>query len=955
MWLLNCYQCLLSGCFAEWRRGCFSSHCSFTVQLPVISTALLLHPTMPTQSMLPFVESPEALTQDSLISNSASIPGSGSSMTPHATYPSKTVAQYGANESPSCMFCDQTFNHQDEVGHHVLTQHPTTFFEPAVLRIEAEFRIPGQRPCPKPGSFTLDKEEVHTCIVCGLVSQDAGELETHLRKHKDYFTYCCNVCGRRFREPWFLKNHMKMHGKSGAKSKALQDQEVPVTVNGVVQEPVLEPVVTAYKMCMVCGFFFPDHSSLVKHSKVHNREAGPGKDEDAESKGTTTESLTQKSFFHSLNLKPSPGGKSLKPERISNWIPQLDPYNTFQAWQLATRGKIAVGPVTTKEMGPEASTDNEDCSSDKEQMSTTCYDGQRDKNIKEVLSRELKSQQRAVAAILEPQLPQRRSLMQKSKENERPTTCEECQRTFKTYHQLVLHSRVHKREGGGEESPTSFTDGTLPRAGSAAHSEDGNEESFDTGEKPYKCVYCDYAGAQRTSLKYHLERRHKDNLSVETLSKPVTPLLSRSDRKGNSALKRSKLWLPVVKGELQDKLQSPDGELDKAAIQNDDEHEKVIADQAFNPTENVTIKFPEAVNLKVEKEEIKDENCEDPLNLSLKVCLSVPASTQPRNALIPSVCSFCTYKTIHPEVLIMHKRLTHKDKCDGVRKNTYAKQRRLTGCPPALQGKDVSPLAMIDRRHPRRTKSPPCQLTKPKEITPAHLLRTPKLSHAPFYAGRHERKRFGLNDESHSGHESAHLTEQVRKSSRAGMYQTERLPTFTKIAAAERSFPRRSPAMWQSDAAHRFLSSQFGTLPQIGEPSSKRLKQALPAGDASYRGPPPGDGPIRLRLQGSSVKGISQGVRPPADILTPIKSVAIGGGLDADWNMMNLLRACTPNNLASLYHGVPANQNIMGLTNPRAGGRSVLFQHLPTLPSLPRRELSAPISNQHYVTSDNTT
>ena len=30
------------------------------------------------------------------------------------------------------------------------------------------------------------------------------------------------------------------------------------------------------------------------------------------------------------------------------------------------------------------------------------------------------------------------------------------------------------------------------------------------GEKPYKCEFCDYAAAQKTSLRYHLERHHKD-------------------------------------------------------------------------------------------------------------------------------------------------------------------------------------------------------------------------------------------------------------------------------------------------------------------------------------------------------------------------------------------------------------------------------------------------------------
>ncbi|XP_054638734.1 zinc finger protein 217 [Dunckerocampus dactyliophorus] len=888
---------------------------------------------MPTDSLLPFLESPDGLAQDSLTSNSANIPGPGSSMTPHGNYLLK------ANEPPSCMFCDKTFTHQDEVGPHVLTQHPTTFFEPAVLRIEAEFRIPGQRARPKAGSTAPEKEEVHSCVVCGQVWQDAGELENHLRKHKDYFTYCCNVCGRRFKEPWFLKNHMKMHGKTGTKNKALQDQENPVTVNGVVQEAASEPVVTAYKMCMVCGFFFPDHESLVEHSQVHNRELEPGKDEDSDK-----EFVNQNSFLHSLNLKPHPPGKSLQPERTSKWIPQLDPYNTFQAWQLATKGKVAVGPISTKDMSQEASTDNEDCSSDKEQTNTTWPDAQVDKTVKDVPSRELRSQHQVQAVDRrEPRLLQRQSLMQKSKDTERPTTCEECRRTFKTYHQLVLHSRVHKRDAGGD-SPTSSTEGTLSRAGSADHGDDGAEDGAEdaamaehfaagedgfyrakvrskhcsycgksfrssyyltvhlrthTGEKPYKCVYCDYAAAQRTSLKYHLERRHKDKPCVEIPSKPVP---SPSDGKlANEAAKRPQPWL----SEDGAPRESCESERDKA------DPEKVMA-------ENAPVTFPVAAHLKVEKEE--DEDCDVPLNLSLKVSLSVP----PRNALIPSACSFCTYKTIYPEVLIMHKRLTHKEKSDVCRKNLYSKQRRLTGCPPALQGQDVPPLATLDRRHPRRTKSPPPQTARPKEPTPkqthdGRLCDVPR-SRVP------EPTRFN-------------------NPSSGGKYQTEQPPILARVAAAERSFPGRSGgAAWQSDAARLFLSDPFGSLTQISEPSGKRLKLTLPAGDArpGFRGTPPGEGVIR-----------------PPQGRAPIKSpsiTTIEGGLGTDWDMMNLLRSCAPNNLASLYHAVPGNPSHGRLANTRAGGRSVLFQHLTQpRPNPQRREAPDPASKQQHATSDSAT
>lgn len=432
---------------------------------------------MPTHTLLPFVESPDGLGQDILISGSASMPGAGSSMTPHSPASEKAVLQTGGRLPLFCMFCDQTFTDQEDLGPHVLTQHPTTLFEPAVLRVEAEFRIPGERVRPKPVNLPLEEEEVLTCIVCSQISQDASELEAHMRKHKDYFTYGCNVCGRRFREPWFLKNHMKMHGsKPGARSKAQQDLETPVTVNGIIQDQTPDPVVTVYKMCMVCGFFFPDQESLVEHSKVHNRDIEPGKDQDKEGQDTTAESSgDQETFLQSLKLWPCSDGNNVLPERSSKWIAQLDPFNTYQAWQLATKGKVAVGPNNAKDTGQDASTDNDDYGSDKEELINIWSEGQGDKPAREVLGRELRSQQQTTVESPSPE-PDQRSLMPR-KDKERPTNCKECGRTFKTYHQLVLHSRVHKRERGGEESPTASID----RVASLDRAEDGSEDGYEDG------------------------------------------------------------------------------------------------------------------------------------------------------------------------------------------------------------------------------------------------------------------------------------------------------------------------------------------------------------------------------------------------------------------------------------------------------------------------------------------
>ncbi|XP_029012802.1 zinc finger protein 217 [Betta splendens] len=955
---------------------------------------------MPTHSLLPFVESPDGLAQDILKNSSASIPMPVSSMTPHNNYIDKGVS---GGVSLSCMFCDQAFSHQDELGPHVLTEHPTTFYEPAVLRVEAEFRIPGERPRPKPCSLPSEKDEVHSCIVCGQVSQDASELETHMRKHKDYFTYCCNVCGRRFREPWFLKNHMKMHVKS--KNKAQQELETPVTINGITQEYASQSVVTVYKMCMVCGFFFPDYDSLAEHSKVHNREVEP----DKENMHATPESTSkQEAFLQSMNLVPCSAINSLQQEISSKWIPQLDPFNTYQAWQLATKGKIAVGPSNTKDIGQEASTDNEDCNSDKEE-------GQGDKVAKESLRKEQQSQQQA--GVENPKL-QRRSLMQKVNDKERPTTCEECQRTFRTYHQLVLHSRVHKRERGGEESPTSSVEGKLSRAGSMENAEEGSEEGFDeaaltdnlgsgedgsdrskgrskecsfcgksfrssyyltvhlrthTGEKPYKCAYCDYAAAQKTSLKYHLDRRHKDKPYVDIPSKPMPSMPSPNDGKhahdNENPISKTTLWVPGVRscttGMPENSIDSKPG---KPLIQM---YEKIIAKSASSsPTEALT-KFPTPVNLKMETENIKEENSEGPLNLSLKVSLSIGVGADPGNELIPIACSFCAYTTMYPEVLIMHKKLSHKDKCNSTKRNSFGcglKQRRYTGCPPALEGKDVTPLSVIDRRHPRRTKSPPPQTAKPQDKTSVNPPQgsKPSLVHAPPHDVVQETQSNRQNIDFGARQESSRYTAVVRKPHTGTKYVMDRSGLPDRLGIDERSYPVRSGVIWHSDAARMCLSSQFGSLPQMdfGESSSKRLKYMAPTGREAETSEQPGfrrpagGGSSRLIMSGKSVKPTSQGPGPStvSEALAPVKntSTVIGGGLDTDWSMMNLLHSYTPNDLVSLYHSTSTNSSHGGLANPRAGGRTVLYQHLPTLPSLPRREPSA-FSNHCYRSADKTT
>lgn len=401
---------------------------------------------------------------------------------------------------------------------------------------------------------------------------------------------------------------------------------------------------------------------------------------------------------------------------------------------------------------------------------------------------------------------------------------------------------------------------------------------------------------------------------------------------------RSKLWIPGPRAganaKPEDRFNSIRGKLAKPLAQVNAEYEKLIAKTAHSPAEDVHIKCPIPVNLTMERKGIKEDSFEAPLNLSLKVSLSISPSSEPRNALLPTACSSCSYTTLYPEVLVMHKKLTHKDKSDMTKKNGIRgslKQKRYTGCPPALDGKDVAPLPMIERRHPRRTKSPTPQPAKPPEKTPStnpppaakrSPIRVPRPEVAP------ETQRFRSITEPHVNQGSSRFTELVKESSR---YVMGRLGPSDRVGIGERSYPVRGGVVWPADAARLCLSSRFGNLPHmdLGEPSIKRLKYSMPTGmemDATDKPGfriPAGDGSNRLFISGRSMKTSSQGSSPSnlPEAFGPVKAMTptTGGSMDTDWNMINILRSYSPSDLASLYHGTAANPSHGGLANPRPG------------------------------------
>lgn len=475
-----------------------------TIQVALISNikASIIHVginkgNMPTQPLLAYMDGPDGIAStvgSRMENNDATMPIKGANTISYKNLQDKFLMQGEGCLPLDCMFCDQTFKHPEDLGKHVLMQHRPTLCEPAVLRVEAEYLShleKGQLKTDLPSSDVSEKDnQDFSCVVCGQTFDEAFDVEAHMRKHKDSFTYWCNVCGRRFKEPWFLKNHMRTHtGKPGSRSKTPQGSESPITINEVVQDQITENITSPYKICMVCGFLFQNKESLIKHSKVHTKDSVAGDDGSQADGGGKEKRSPREEFLQFLNLKPRLPPSSGKLEKPVKWIAELDPFSTYQAWQLATKGKIAIGHGQIKEPGQEGSTDNDDSSSDKEELGEIW-------NVSKVSQTESMGKNKAsktgsctgisrypcreVPSVeIDPKFPQNK---------DKPTHCSECGKAFRTYHQLVLHSRVHKRDRKNDAEANSV-DGKPPRATLAdgvtldenAPGEGGSEDGSEDG------------------------------------------------------------------------------------------------------------------------------------------------------------------------------------------------------------------------------------------------------------------------------------------------------------------------------------------------------------------------------------------------------------------------------------------------------------------------------------------
>ncbi|XP_041798529.1 zinc finger protein 516-like isoform X2 [Chelmon rostratus] len=627
-----------------------------------------------------------------------------------------------------CRLCGYEALREDQLLSHIEKVHITADTEETTVKEEAVVEPDAPQP-QSDGTFP--------CETCGQVFTQAWFLKSHMKKHAGILDHCCRICGRRFREAWFLKSHMKTHNtKSRSRSKA-DSAEHPATINDVAQDPdlVTGSVASIYQMCSKCGNLFHSRESLRAHEKVHSLSYGRKSQSEYRLSDDEDSPAAKRRYLDFLNLQPV-DEKNLdekeesEKKMLGQRIPELDPVCSYQAWQLATKGRV-VEPVE-----PNYKASFGGGSMGEESLAGAAVVFEKESSRYVLQGQEKRSSGRRSSSGLgshassgdrtpeslsdseyRPLARQERRRSSQSQASAKSNECFECGKVFRSRHQMIVHQRVHRKDGGrasvGDKERTARDDrwGSTsdPESGSPSRpstpgygdsppastlgdqaSEMGTANSGDIAdEKPYICSLCDFATAEFKTYSTHVRVQHA--AAPEDRPSPIPSPSSSSDRGTPSGYSKLK----------------------KALLQG-------LNNSASPPTYLSARSSPLDPSM-------------TPVDLCVRAegCRGIASLTLDRKSLPSHKCSFCSHSTRYPEVLWMHQTVAHRINSSSsnlapkwalknstkVSRDNFLSSRRRTGPPPVLEGKECPPLPPVMRA--QRTRPPTYSSEAPKKSKPA--------------------------------------------------------------------------------------------------------------------------------------------------------------------------------------------------------------------------------------------
>ncbi|KAM3873586.1 zinc finger protein 516-like [Diretmus argenteus] len=859
-----------------------------------------------------------------------------------------------------CRLCGYEAQREDQLLSHIEKVHITADTEEETpVKEEAGTESEVMQP-QSDGTFP--------CETCGQVFTQAWFLKSHMKKHAGILEHCCRICGRRFREAWFLKSHMKTHNTK-SKSKPKVDSSEPLaTINDVAQDPdiAIGSVTSVYQICSKCGNLFHNRESLRAHDKIHSLSYGRKPQSQRRPSIGEDSPAAKRRFLGYLNLQPAEeeapeGEEEGKKKRLGQRIPELDPVCSYQAWQLATKGRV-VEPV---QLSYKASSGGESMWEEALADAAVVYEKESSRYV--LQGQEKRSSGRRSSSGFgshassgdrtpeslsdseyRPSSRQDRRRPSQTQAPSKSNECFECGKVFRSRHQMIVHQRVHRRDGGkasgGDKERTARDDrwgsNSDPESGSPSRpstpgygdsppaSTLGNQASEMgtanagqlTDEKPYICTLCDFVTAESQAYLTHVRAQHAAS-RVERPSPVPSPSPSSSSDRG-----------------------TPSGypKLKKALLQG--------LNSSAAPHAYLSARSSRSSPL-------------DPSLTPLDLCVRVEGHrgsaslALDRKGLSNHKCSFCSHSTRYPEVLWMHQTVAHrinsgsstlapkwalKNSSKGPRDSSSSSRRR-TGPPPVLEGKECPPLPPVVRTP--RTRPPANSSEAPKKNRPVgHATPSSSSSSSSSSTPRGSSSMSGAQTGRlpvRPGSSSRHTEDHAhpsRSRPKVDIYPRGGSSSSTSSLEKSTGAPHRSSAPSPSSAAGTRLADRY-LMPQEGlgfmlsskhglaEYSRARSSPHQPHPNSHSQGRASAARPSAT-THGSATApsyGTFQNSSPSSSlgVCGDVKQEAIAETPEMPMDILSFLKNYSPHELAALYHRWGAANTLL---DPNGMLRSLMRQ-----------------------------